>query len=360
VEIARRYAVQFVHSPGYSRNVGLQRLSVYRFLRNRFKQLASAELRPDVIVAAIPSLEWAEAAAKYGRVHGVPVVIDVRDLWPDVYLNALPSPLRPAGRVLLGPYFRAARRACAAATVLAAISHSYLDWALRVARRPYRDGDFVAPLGFEPEELSSQSLKQQIDRVENLGIDPKRPICLFAGSFERSYDLETVIDAARRLKSAGRDDVQFVLCGDGSRMAMLERRAAGVCNVFLPGRADAALLQGLRSVSVIGLCAYSRDAFQSIPNKPFEYMCGRLAIVSSLTGEMAELIKRHQCGLTYRAGDAESLARAIGGLLNDPARLSAMRSNGYRAWSENYRSDAIYERFVRRLENISSAAAKAA
>src|SRR4029078_10633911 len=129
------YQIQFVHSRGYRRNVSFERLRMYRTLEGRFRQLAARESPPDLIVAAIPSLEWASAAVEYGRMRDVPVVVDVRDLWPDVFLNAFPRGTRGLGQMLLGRYDRIAPRVCNRAIALTAVSPSYLDWALGKARR---------------------------------------------------------------------------------------------------------------------------------------------------------------------------------------------------------------------------------
>ncbi len=360
VPIESGYAIQFVRSVGYRRNVGLDRLHAYRVLGRRFPQLAAQESPPDIIVAAIPSPEWAEAAVAYGSARGVPVMIDVRDLWPDVFLNSMPHAARPMGRFLLAPYRRMVRRACGQATALTAVSQGYLNWALQHAGRARGDRDLVVPLGFDPEPLPGDVLQANFATLRARGIDPSRPICLFAGLFERSYDLETVIAAARRLEIAARIDAQFVLCGDGSKMPALKRQASGLRNVHFLGWTDAAMLQAVASVSMIGLCAYARDALQSLPNKAFEYMAGGLAIVSSLPGELAALLDDLQCGLNYRAGDAASLASCLTELLNDPLKLQVMRANAYQAWSRNYRSRDIYARFATHLETLCRVSAKAA
>jgi len=360
VQMSDGYAIQFVHSSGYGRNISIARLQTYRTLDRRFRQLAAQESPPDVIVAAIPSLEWAAAAVDYGRSHGIPVVVDVRDLWPDVFVNALPSPARPLGRVLLAPYFRVARRACRAATALTAVSQTYLEWGLKLAGRRRESRDQIVPIGFEPEPITSSKLQSNLEQLRGRDIDPSRPICLFIGLFERSYDLETVIHAARRLESDGRSDVQFVFCGDGAQRPALQRLAAGLCSVHFLGWVDAMMLQAAASISTIGLCAYSADALQSLPNKPFEYMAGRLAIVSSLPGELAELLNRNRCGVTYRAGDAAALAGAITQILNAPELLSTMRLNAYKTWLRDYRSPEVYSRFVHHLTSLVPATAAAA
>ena len=79
------------------------------FWGERFRRASRGESHPILIVAAIPSLEWAEAAVEFGRLRGIPVVIDVRDLWPDVFSEC---PAKRGGRSLgrfLSPYARMAR-----------------------------------------------------------------------------------------------------------------------------------------------------------------------------------------------------------------------------------------------------------
>lgn len=360
IAITENYSIQFVHSPGYRRNASWERLRTYCVLGRRFRDLAERETPPDLIVAAIPSLEWAEAAIDYGRTRQIPVVIDVRDLWPDVFLNAIPKTVHPIGRYLLAPYYRIAQRVCRQATALTAVSQSYLQWAIKLAERHQDYRDTVLPLGFEPDPMSAAVLQKKVAELRKYGIDPSQPICMFAGLFERSYDLETLVEAAQRLSEAGRRDMQFVLCGDGGKMPMIRRRAKGLRNVHLLGWVDTAMLQAVASISTIGLCAYASDALQSLPNKPFDYMAARLAIVSSLRGEMASLLNQHQCGLTYRAGDAESLASCLTELLEHPTQLREMGTNAYQAWSRNFRSRDIYTRFVSHLETLTCAAAQAA
>jgi glycosyltransferase involved in cell wall biosynthesis len=171
--------------------------------------------------------------------------------------------------------------------------------------------------------------------------------------------LETVIEAAGLLQAFG-SPVQFVLCGDGSKTADLKRRAAGLQNVLFLGWVDVTMLQAVASVSAIGLCAYAPDALQSLPNKPFEYMASRLAIVSSLRGELADVLNHNDCGLTYSAGDATSLAQCMHALLNDSNRLRVTQDNAYRLWNQQYRSTEIYTRFADHLAALAQSPAVAA
>lgn len=349
VAISPGYEIQFVHSPGYQRHISFERLKTYQVLRERFEQLAAHEPQPDLIVSAIPSLEWAEAAVNFGNQHNVPVVIDVRDIWPDIYLNALPRWLRPLGKLLLTKHFQAASRTCRGASMLTGVSDGYVDWAADLAGRQRTDRDVTLPLGFDLPQFPANVVNEKLDGLRRQGIDFEKKICMFAGRFERSYDLFTVIEAAKRLNARGPNDFEFVFCGGGADDVKLRRAARNVPNIHFLGWVDGPTLQAVSSVATIGLCAYASDATQSIPNKPFEYMASRLVVLSSLAGEMDELLRRYQCGLTYKSGDANSLAYHLQILADDPQQADAMRQNGFDAWNESYRSDAIYSNFVEHL-----------
>jgi hypothetical protein len=87
----------------------------------------------------------AEIASIYGNENNVPVITDVRDLWPDAFVNLVPAAARPIARLALTGMQRQARRALAKSDVIVGISDSYLQWALDTAQRKRRDTDVLLP-----------------------------------------------------------------------------------------------------------------------------------------------------------------------------------------------------------------------
>lgn len=90
----------------------------------------------------------------------------------------------------------------------------------------------------------------------------------------------------------------------------------------------------------------------SLPNKPFEYMAGGLPVVSSLEGELQELLETHRCGLTYRAGDVDSLVHCLKRLQDDADLRKSMSENGRDLYEKCFRSDRIYDEMTTHLETI--------
>ena len=104
IQLRERYHLRLLHGPGYRRNVSLARLLDHRAVAHEFSRQAIAETPPDIIVASFPTIELSAASTSYGLKRGIPIVLDVRDLWPDIFLNILPAWFRPFGQIALAPF----------------------------------------------------------------------------------------------------------------------------------------------------------------------------------------------------------------------------------------------------------------
>jgi glycosyltransferase involved in cell wall biosynthesis len=346
VPVQEGFALELLRASAYHRNVSMRRFINHMQIARRFGVRAHTAERPEVILCTIPTVELAAAAVGYARRVGVPVIVDVRDLWPDILVDLVPRMGQPLARALLEPLFRASRRALAGANAITAVSRTYLDWGIRRAGRAASPRDRVFPLGY-PRPSAAISMREAAGRsLARRGVDTQKRLVWFVGMFGRTYDLSTVIDAAGRLKAQGVDDLQFVLSGAGDNEARWRAEAAGLSSAVFTGWVTAAEIEFLLSVAWVGLAAYAPGAPQSLPNKIFEYMSGGLPILSSLRGEAEELLERHGLGVTYRAGDAGSLAAALCALRDNPARHRAMRAASRQTYEQHFSADIVYQRMA--------------
>jgi hypothetical protein len=83
--------IVLAHGPGYRRNVGLGRIRHLKGHAKSLKQLIAREPPPDIIVSAMPTVESCEVIMAYAKQHGVPVIVDIRDEWPEDYVRWLPK-----------------------------------------------------------------------------------------------------------------------------------------------------------------------------------------------------------------------------------------------------------------------------
>jgi glycosyltransferase involved in cell wall biosynthesis len=349
---SERLEIRLLHGCGYRRNVSPARFRDHYQIGRKFAAMIEKEPIPDVIVAALPTIELSAFSAEYGRRHGIPVVVDIRDLWPDIFVDVVPSPARWAARLALGPLFRRTRAALSRCTSIIGVSEGYLDWGLRYADRQRRETDAVFPLGYSRPVRSEADFRDASASLVARGVDPRKTICWFVGMFGRTYDLLTVIEAARVLQAREAQDIQFVLSGQGDDYEKLLHEARGLPNVVFTGWINAPQIAWLMGAAKIGLMAYAKGAPQGYPNKLFEYMAAGIPIVSCLLGETESLLRDGDCGLTYQPQDARELVAAVESLAGDEARRRQMARNCLRLFETRFQAEKIYDEMIVHLERL--------
>ena len=147
VTVEPGYRLQLVHSRGYQRNVSPARMLDHAQLAVALRrQMALQPVLPDVAVVGFPPIEPAYVATKWLTQRAVPVLLDVKDRWPDLFVRAAPDSLQDAGRAALRPYFALAHSTMRMATGLSSMTDRFLDVPANAGRsRRSTDGVFPRP-----------------------------------------------------------------------------------------------------------------------------------------------------------------------------------------------------------------------
>lgn len=346
--------IRFLYGPSYTRNVTPARLVHNHALARTFARMAPDMPRPDIIFCCLPTLEMAYQSISFARHRGIPILIDIRDQWPDIYLKPFPRPMHGLARLMLSTEFNKMRSICRGATGITAVSQTYFDWALNYAGREQGMHDGVFPLGYPATTgQATTALDQRARELQDTyGIRSDALVISFVGIFGMSYDLETVVEAAKRLHTQGTTQVQFVLAGDGDKGERIRNLARGIDTVIFPGWLDERSIHALLKLSSIGLAPYVKGALQSLPNKPFEYMAAGLPILSSLQGELETLITNEQIGKQYQPGNPQSLVDQVQWLLDHPETCHAMGKRSRRLLEERFRTETVYARLADHLDHV--------
>ena len=363
VEYKPDYDIRFVHtSVSYQKPVSIKRLLNNQLLYHKFcKQATKATLqkKPDVIVCAMPTPSMARACGMFARKFNVPLVLDARDMWPDI----IEAELSGAKALLASPIItlmkRDLRHASKEATGLVGITNFFLDHLLRYASRNKGKFDRVFELGFQHTETSLNEdnsadfwLEKQIDLYED-------KIIYFAGRLN-----STICSAFKPVTAAAKDlqrlqpRVKFVFCGTGQHRDKIISMAQGCSNIILPGEIDSDNLFWLRKHSLAAIQPVERraDYQNSLSNKFFEYIGSGLPVISWLQGISKEHIERHNCGFAYDS--ATELLHCITNLVEAPSMRETLSQNALTLFKTRFQAEVIYRDFVNYLEEVVSFSGK--
>lgn len=353
IAVSPALEIRLIASPGYQRNIGPGRLWDHAVLaRNLARELNKETEVPNVAFIGYPPIETAAVMARWLAVRNVPCMVDVKDQWPSIFIEALPAPLKPLGRIVLAPYFYYGRRAMRDATALSAMAEGFLQWAAGFAGRSVNHLDRVVPLTMPTGQVSPTELEDAGHWWDQQGIkaDGTQRIC-FVGSHSPAFDIDPVCEAANSMARAG-NACQFVFCGEGANSPAWREKMAGLTNVFFPGWIDRTKVEALALRSSAALAPYhnSEDFVMSIPNKVIDSLALGLPVLSPLHGEVERLIFDSRIGMSYGAATGKTLTQCIEYLATTPGLRDELSGNALQLFQEQFSFETVYGGLVRHLE----------
>ncbi|HBQ25237.1 MAG TPA: glycosyltransferase WbuB [Syntrophomonas sp.] len=357
IHLHDNYQIKLIHSVNYRKNVSLSRIFNHYFTARKFSKMVLDELEPDIILCSLPTLSLSMKAVKYGKKRGIPVVLDIRDLWPDIFLNIFPGWAEMGMKFILSPAFKMAYTACKDATAIMGITSAFVEWGQMLGDRQHTDIDRDFPLAYSEKIPSQDLICKAREFWEEKGINNKNGefIACFFGTMGRQFDLEPVIKVAKTFQSVNKN-IKLVLCGSGDNLKYYKDLASDCSNIIFPGWVQAHHIWTLMKLSSVGLAPYysSNDFMKSYPNKSIEYLSAGLPIVSSLKGLLQELLESNSCGITYENGNAEQLAEILTRLYEEPETLKKMSENALSLYRERFVAEKVYSDMIDHLELICS------
>ncbi len=173
--------------------------------------------RADVVIATSPQFFAGWAGVPAGLGQGAPLVLEIRDIWPDsiTAVGALSE-----GRVIRA-LEKLERALYDAADHIVAVGEGYRANMIAKGVAPAKID--VVTNGVDADLFVPRPPDEQLRA--RLGFAPGAFVVAFAGTIGMASGLDVALRAARRLKQQGRDDVAFLLIGDGAVRADLEAAA---------------------------------------------------------------------------------------------------------------------------------------
>ncbi len=301
--------------------------------------------KPDVIYTSSPDLFVAFFALLFGKMHKIPVVVEIRDLWPEsiVEYNGM-SRKNPIIQILYQLEKWIYKKA------------DQLIFTMEGGKEYIKDKGWDKKInldkvnhvnnGVDLEEFEYNCKHYQIDKDLMEEKDVFKAV--YVGSIRKVNNLQSLIDAAKYLTD---ENIKIYIYGDGTEKAQLEKECKELgLKVYFRGRIEKRYVPYILTQSdlnIINVQAAGLNKYGCSWNKLFEYMAAKKPILCNLPVKY-DLIQKYNLGITKRFGNAEEYADAIIKIYN----FNESEYQKYCRNSEVCVGKYSYSRLSEKIENI--------
>lgn len=298
----------------------------------RLGKLIRAE-KPFLIHAA--SNHWnGIAAVQAAREHGLPSIYEVRGLWEITRVSREPEWGGSAEYSFMSEMeAEAARNATRVIAITAALREEMISRGVDPGKID------LVPNGVEVDRFVP--LPRDLQLAAALGVGDDEPVIGYVGSVLDYEGIDLLLESVARLVDRDRR-FKVLIVGDGDYLPRAKAIAARLFlndYVIFTGRVPHGEVEKYYSlVDIAPLPRLPLPVCEMVsPLKPFEAMAMGKAVVASDVAALAEIVTDGVNGRLHRKGDAASLARVMGELLDD---IEAARELGRqsRSWVVENRS----------------------
>lgn len=350
IKLNKNITLKLVHAPGYKKSISIARAIDHAILSHRLGAQLKNEKTPDIIVASMPTIGFAYQAVKFGKRFNIPVLVDIRDLWPDVFVDRSPLFLKPLIKLFsILPNYKL-KYALKNATGLVSVSNGFLSWGLKKINKSQSITDKVFPLA--PPIVENKKIAPLDEVKKRYNVQEHDLVLSYGGVLRKNLDFKTVIQG---LQESG-IPYKLIVCGAGDGLETFKKIGEKNPNIFFTGWVNQDELHAVYSITHIALAPYKTtfDFRRSYTNKPIEYLSMGLPILTSLDGELRSLIEQHQTGWYYPYQKKAKFKEIISTVYLEKSTLNFTSKNCLVLYQQQFESTKIYTAYVNHLEFILS------
>lgn len=295
------------------------------------------KLNADVVFATSTPLTIAIPGILAAKLKRVPLVFEVRDLWPEapIAMGALNNPVLQ--------YF---------ADVLERVA--YRNSKEIVALSPGM-AEGVIKQGVAPEQVTMIPNSSDLDLFKP-GLDGSefrkkfalegKTVLLYFGTMGEANGLGFVLDGAKELQRRGRDDIAILLHGDGRERDALEARKKNenITNVtFSTWNLHREELAKLVASADVAMTIYKNlpVLYTCSPNKMFDSLSAGKPVLTNMPGWLGGLVEDNEAGVFVEPDDPVSFADKAEYLADHPELRERYAENARKLAEREFSRDIL-------------------
>ena len=306
--------------------------------------------KPDYLFVESPPLFLSIAGFIAARLWGIPWIFNVADLWPDSVAEM--QLLHPGW--LLRAAFALEEWTYRHATYVSAVTWD-IRRQLHAEKCVSQKKLLFLPNGLDTELFRPLPPSQSL--LQRLGLAGKQ-IVIFPGTHGYAHSMESILQAAERLRQDER--IHFLLIGSGSAKPdmMLGAQKLGLRNITFLDPVPPEDIPQFISIAYCGLVSM-RDIpllREARPVKALAIMgCGKPVVLAVGKGSGA-FVQRSQAGLVVPVNEPDAIAGAIRDLVDHPARAIELGSNARSYVCQNLQWPRLVAEWLEQLPGAAKAA----
>ena len=302
--------------------------SYYKNVRAVLDEYQKNEGAPDVIIASSVHPLALVAGIKVAKKYKIPCICEVRDLWPETFLDFGYNAKNPIILLL----YRLERWIYKSADSLIFTMKGGKKY---IIEKKWDDVIDVGKINYLNNgvdlEIYEKNIKEHFLMDRDLESSAFKVI--YTGSIRPANGVDNIIFCAERVK----DDIVFLIYGDGSEKDALESycNEKKIDNVKFKGKVDKKYIPYVLSKSDMLLLNYIQadvDRYGTSQNKLFEYLAAGKPIVSNVNMGY-DIIKKYNCGISKAFADNEEYVESI-------LRIKQLSENSYSELCKNAKTAA--------------------
>ena len=322
----------FIKTCNYSSGFTKRVYTMFEFIFNLYKATINFE-RPDVIIGSSTHPLAVYAAIRLGKRYKVPVIAEIRDLWPESFIAyGIIGKKNP----ILAFLYLGEKWMYKKADKLIFTMEGGKDY----IEEKCWDKSHGGPIDLgkiyninNGVDLEKFNYDKETYRLSDESLDDEKVFkIIYTGSIRLVNNLLTIIKVAKILSEKKVDDVRFIFFGEGNEKESLEEycRVNNIGNVVFKGHVDKKYIPYILTKSDLNIIHFDQNNVKKYGvslNKMFEYFaCGRPVFSDCDFGY--NLITRYNCGFVIDNATAEDIT-------NEILKIKEMDSDKYREICDN-------------------------
>lgn len=302
----------------------------------------------DVVLVTSPPIFIGIIGYVLSRSKGIPLVFEIRDLWPDGLIDTGGIKNKLLIRYLLW-LERFLYRKSKLITVLTPAFRQVL-----IENKNVKPGKIVYIPNAADFTIPDQ-LHKGFDRIKfrkEIGVND-RFVVIYIGAHGLANGLHQLLDTAKLLADT---NVLFLLIGKGMLRNKLinEAKERSIKNVTFLDPIPKSEIYKYTIASDMGASVLAKNDFYNTiySNKTFDYMSCKKPILMAIGGISKKLVEEADAGVYVEPENPSDIAEKIRWYMENPGKLSEQGENGYNYAKKNFDRDNLAKSYQDALEQL--------